>query len=58
MGWSRYKANSWANDSEDAGDDGEWRFNGSTSNITHMRGDGTLVHWDCRREPTMVVIMM
>ena len=36
----------WANDSEDAGDDGEWRFNGSTSNITHMRGDGTLVHWD------------
>ena len=36
----------WANDSENAGDEGEWRFNGSTSNITHMRGDGTLVHWD------------
>ena len=36
----------WAADSEDAGDDGEWRFNGTTSNITHMRGDGTLVHWD------------
>ena len=36
----------WAADSEDAGDDGEWRFNGTSSNITHMRGDGTLVHWD------------
>ena len=23
----------WAADSEDAGDDGEWRFNGTTSNI-------------------------
>ena len=36
----------WAADSEDAGDDGEWRFNGTSSNISHMRGDGTLVHWD------------
>ena len=30
----------------DAADDGQWRFKAATSNITHMRGDGTLVHWD------------
>ena len=30
----------------DAADDGQWRFKTSTANITHMRGDGTLVHWD------------
>ncbi len=36
----------YAADSENAGDDGEWRFNSTTANITHMRGDGTLVHWD------------
>ena len=30
----------------DAADDGEWRFNNNTSNITHMRGNGTIVHWD------------
>ncbi len=35
-----------AADSENAGDDGEWRYNTTTANITHMRGDGTLVHWD------------
>jgi len=29
-----------------AADDGQWRFTTGTSNITHMRGDGTLVHWD------------
>tara|TARA_Y100001970_G_scaffold157059_1_gene192190 strand:- start:3126 stop:3473 length:348 start_codon:yes stop_codon:yes gene_type:complete len=36
----------YATDNEDAGDDGEWRYNSTTNNITHMRGNGTLVHWD------------
>ena len=36
----------YAADSENAGDDGEWHFNSTTANVTHMRGDGTLVHWD------------
>ncbi len=26
--------------------DGQWRFTTSTANITHMRNDGTVVHWD------------
>ena len=26
--------------------DGEWTFNTSSSNITHMRNDGTVHHWD------------
>ena len=30
----------------DAAGDGQWRFKASTSNITHMRNDGTLWHWD------------
>ena len=30
-----------------ADSDGEWTFNaGSVNNITHMRNDGTVVHWD------------
>ena len=33
---------------EDAANDGEWRFNTSTANITHMRGNGDVVHWDYR----------
>jgi len=33
-------------DNANAADDGQWRFTTSTANITHMRGDGTLVHWD------------
>ena len=36
----------WTNDNANAADDGQWRFTTSTANITHMRGDGTLVHWD------------
>ena len=36
----------WTNDNENAGDDGEWRYNAASNNITHMRGNGTLVHWD------------
>jgi len=35
-----------ANDSDDADSDGEWTFNSSTGNITHMRNDGTVHHWD------------
>jgi len=35
-----------ANDTDDADTDGEWTFNSSTSNITHMRNDGTVHHWD------------
>ena len=30
----------------DAAVDGEWTFNPSSQNITHMRGDNTLLHWD------------
>tara|TARA_B100000945_G_scaffold63596_1_gene47582 strand:- start:828 stop:1355 length:528 start_codon:yes stop_codon:yes gene_type:complete len=36
----------YATADEDAGDDGEWRFNTTTANITHMRANGTVVHWD------------
>jgi prepilin-type N-terminal cleavage/methylation domain-containing protein len=35
-----------ATDSDDADTDGEWTFNSSSSNITHMRNDGTVHHWD------------
>jgi type IV pilus assembly protein PilA len=29
-----------------ADSDGEWTFHAGTANITHMRGQGTIVHWD------------
>jgi len=29
-----------------AADDGQWRFTTSTANITHMRGNGDVKHWD------------
>ena len=32
--------------SENANSDGEWRFNATTANITHQRGDNTVHHWD------------
>ena len=32
--------------SENADSDGEWRFNTTTANITHQRGDNTVHHWD------------
>ena len=32
----------------DAAADGQWTFRASTSNITHMRGNGDVVHWDYR----------
>ena len=41
------KPNGWdAASNVNATDDGQWRFNNSTDNITHMRGNGTVVHWD------------
>ena len=36
----------YATTDADAADDGQWRFKASTANITHMRNDGTVVHWD------------
>ena len=36
----------YATTDADAALDGQWRFKASSANITHMRGDGTLVHWD------------
>jgi prepilin-type N-terminal cleavage/methylation domain-containing protein len=30
----------------EAASDGEWRYKASTKNITHMRNDGTVWHWD------------
>ena len=30
----------------DAALDGQWRFKTSSANITHMRGNGDIVHWD------------
>ena len=38
----------YANTDADAAGDGQWRFKASTANITHMRGEGTIVHWDYR----------
>ena len=35
----------YANTSENADSDGEWRFNATTANITHQRGDNTVHHW-------------
>jgi prepilin-type N-terminal cleavage/methylation domain-containing protein len=36
----------WANTDADAANDGEWRFTTGTANITHVRGDNTVHHWD------------
>ena len=36
----------WAATDADAANDGEWRFNTTTANITHQRGDNTVHHWD------------
>jgi len=35
-----------ATDTDDADSDGEWTFNATTSNITHMRANGDVKHWD------------
>ena len=36
----------YATTDADAANDGQWRWTTSTLNITHMRNDGTVVHWD------------
>ena len=36
----------YASDDAAAANDGEWRFTTSSGNITHMRNDGTVYHWD------------
>ena len=36
----------YATTDADAADDGQWRFTTSTKNITHMRGNGDVKHWD------------
>jgi len=40
------KPSGWAVTDADAANDGEWRYNQTTDNITHMRGDNTVWHWD------------
>ena len=42
----RWQPARFQSDSDDADTDGEWTFNSSSSNITHMRNDGTVHHWD------------
>ena len=36
----------YATTDANAADDGQWRFTTSTANITHMRGNGDVKHWD------------
>ena len=36
----------YATANANAANDGEWRFTTGTANITHMRNEGTVVHWD------------
>ena len=36
----------YATTDADAAGDGQWRFKASTANITHMRDNGDLFHWD------------
>ena len=40
------KPSGWTSTNANAANDGEWRFNTGTANITHMRGDNTVFHWD------------
>ena len=35
-----------ATDTDDADSDGEWTYNSTTLNITHMRANGDVKHWD------------
>tara|TARA_Y100001980_G_C14542450_1_gene320810 strand:- start:127 stop:2259 length:2133 start_codon:yes stop_codon:yes gene_type:complete len=46
----------WSQKSEDARINGEWRFNYSTSNITHMRNNGDLYFWKYHREKGTIEI--
>jgi len=36
----------YASTDADAAGDGQWRFTTGTANITHMRGNGDIFHWD------------
>ena len=36
----------YATTNADAALDGQWRFTTGTANITHMRGNGNVFHWD------------
>ena len=36
----------YASTDADAAGDGQWRFTTNTANITHMRGNGDIFHWD------------
>ena len=36
----------YASTDADAAGDGQWRFTTTTLNITHMRGNGDIFHWD------------
>jgi len=38
----------WTDADANAAGDGQWRYNVTSglNNITHMRGEGTVVHWD------------
>ena len=36
----------YATTDADAAGDGQWRFTANTANITHMRGNGDIFHWD------------
>jgi len=40
------KPSGYTTDATDADVDGEWTFNTTSANITHMRGDNTLHSWD------------
>jgi len=46
----------WSQKSEDAKINGGWRFNYSTSNITHMRNNGDLYFWRYHREKGIIEI--
>ena len=46
----------WSQKSENARTSGEWRFNYSTSNITHMRNNGDLYFWTYFREKGTIEI--
>ena len=40
------KPSGWTNANATAANDGEWRYNQSTDNITHMRNNADVFHWD------------
>ena len=40
------KPSGWTDANANAANDGEWRYNQSTDNITHMRNNADVFHWD------------